>query len=88
MNSEKSVRLGAYQKMDEKLIEIPGQSYEESYLGFMIFIEPNPDRYRGGFEWSVCENNIELECGLDFSVGDALSAAKKSWTTLAPQSTQ
>lgn len=74
--------------MDEKLIEIPGQSYEESYLGFMIFIEPNADRYRGGFEWSVCENDMELECGLDFSVGDALSSAKKIVDSLAPQSTQ
>jgi len=51
--------------------------YEENLCGFDIFIEPNPDIWRGGFQWSVSIGNEELECGLEFSGSLALEAAKR-----------
>lgn len=53
-------------------------SHEESYRGFTIFIEPNPDRNRGGFQWSVCKDNVEHDCGLELSIAVALSTARQS----------
>lgn len=55
-----------------------GESREESYVGYLIFIEPNHDRYRGGFEWSVCKGDVEFQTGLEFSVDEALNAARHS----------
>lgn len=52
--------------------------YEEVFRKFEIFIEPNPDDYRGGFAWSVCRGENELECGLAFTKNDALSEARKA----------
>lgn len=52
-------------------------SYEEEYFGYEIYIEKNRDRYRGGFEWSVCKDENELDVGLTFTVNDALSEARK-----------
>lgn len=54
-----------------------GETYEESYAGHMIFIEPNRDHYRGGFEWSVCRDDIELQSGLEFSIEEALKVSRK-----------
>jgi len=54
-----------------------GGTFEEPYAGHMIFIEPNRDIYRGGFEWSVCRDDNELQCGLEFSVEEALKASRK-----------
>lgn len=54
-----------------------GGTYEEPYAGYMIFIEPNRDRYRGGFEWSVCRDDIELQSGLEFSIEEALKVSRK-----------
>lgn len=50
--------------------------YEEVYLGHEIFVEPNRDQYRGGFEWTVCRDGIELTVGLDFTSDAALQQAK------------
>ncbi len=54
-----------------------GGTYEEPYAGHMIFIEPNRDSYRGGFEWSVCRDDTELQCGLEFSAEEALKVSRK-----------
>lgn len=51
--------------------------YEENLCGFDIFVEPNPDSWRGGFQWSVSIDNEELECGLEFSRSLALDTAKR-----------
>ena len=47
------------------------QVIEDTINGFDIYIEPNPDQYRGGFVWSVSKNNEEIDCGLVFSINDA-----------------
>lgn len=52
-------------------------SYEEEYFGYEIYVEKNRDQYRGGFEWSVCKDESELDVGLAFSVNDALTEARK-----------
>ena len=52
--------------------------YEETYLGFDIYIETNPDQYREGFCWSISQNDEEHDCGLDFEVPQALEAAYKA----------
>lgn len=54
-----------------------GHRYEESYSGHMIFIEPNRDPYREGVEWSVCKDDVEIQCGLEFSDVAALDVARK-----------
>lgn len=55
-------------------IQLP---YEEEVNGCTIFIDVNPDRWRGGFVWSVSEDGIELDFGLEFSLKDALQAASR-----------
>jgi hypothetical protein len=52
--------------------------YEETYLGFDIYIETNPDEYREGFCWSISRNDEEHDCGLGFEVQQALEAAYKA----------
>ncbi len=59
-------------------VEFKAENYEETYAGRSIFVEPNRDPYRGGFEWSVCKDDVELESGLEFTVDEALKAARKS----------
>lgn len=44
---------------------------------YEVFIEPNPDTWRGGFQWSVSTGDEELECGLELSRRLAMSTAKK-----------
>lgn len=53
-------------------------AHEETYLGYEIYVEVNRDPYRGGFEWSVCKDGVEIEVGLDFSIDAALNAARKA----------
>lgn len=62
--------------MDVNEIKLLTNSYEEIYLDHEIFIEPDRDRYRGGFEWAVCRNGVELVAGLEFSAEDALKQAR------------
>lgn len=45
---------------------------ETEYLGYTIHIEKNPDKYRGGYEWAVCKDSVEWDCGLSFSESDSL----------------
>lgn len=57
-------------------------SYEEIYLEHEIFIEPDRDPYRGGFEWAVCRNGVELATGLEFSIEEALKHARSEVAAL------
>ena len=57
--------------------EIP-LPYEEEVNGYTIFIEVNPDHWRGGFVWSVCKDGVELESGLAFDVTDAICVANNA----------
>lgn len=50
--------------------EIP-LPYEEELNGYTIFIDVNPDRWRGGFIWSVCKDDVELVSGIEFMGGTA-----------------
>ncbi|MDX1537300.1 hypothetical protein [Arsukibacterium sp.] len=49
--------------------------YEEEVNGFTIYIEDNPDRWCGGYIWSVCQNEIALDEGLSFNASDAINSA-------------
>ncbi|BDM66248.1 hypothetical protein NFHSH190041_37000 (plasmid) [Shewanella sp. NFH-SH190041] len=49
---------------------------ETTYKAFSIYIEPNADRYSGGFEWSVSLNDEIISDGLAWSESDAEAAAK------------
>lgn len=61
--------------MDALPADLESEFYEENLCDFDIFVEPNPDNWRGGFQWSVSQDNDELECGLEFSGSLALEAA-------------
>jgi hypothetical protein len=61
--------------MDALQADLENGLYEENLCGFDIFVEPNPDSWRGGFQWSVSQDHEELECGLEFSGSLALEAA-------------
>lgn len=49
--------------------------YEEEISSFTIYIEENPDRWRGGYSWAVCQDEVELDSGLEFDVADAIHSA-------------
>lgn len=55
---------------------------EEEYKGFTVFIEKNPDRYRGGYKWSISRWSEEESCffqedsDLAFSMKSARNEAK------------
>jgi hypothetical protein len=63
-------------KMEQPQIESITGSYEEIYQNYEVYISPNRDAYRGGYEWSVCKDETECETGLEFSIDDALNSAK------------
>ncbi|UJF22033.1 hypothetical protein [Shewanella sp. OMA3-2] len=58
-----------------KELQIQDLPYEESYLGFDIYIEPNPDNYRDGFCWSISKVEQEHNSGLEFDIHIALKTA-------------
>lgn len=60
---------------DAYVINLP---HQETYFGFDIFIESNPDQYLEGFFWSINKDDEEHDCGLDFDVKQALEAAFKA----------
>lgn len=62
--------------MNQPQIESVTGSYEEIFLEHEIYISPNRDPYTGGYEWSVCKNENELEAGLEFSIDGALKSAR------------
>lgn len=61
-----------YSNYADKDITVP---YEEEVNGFTIYIEDNPDRWRGGFSWAVCKEGVELDSGFVFDVADAFDSA-------------
>lgn len=63
--------------MDILPADLEDEFYEENLCGFDIFVELNPDNWRGGFQWSVSKNNEELECGLEFSSSLAMDVARR-----------
>ena len=64
--------------MDVQEIEIIDHNHAEIYRGYEISIKPNADHWRGGFEWSVSKNDVELDCGLEFTARFALNEAYKT----------
>lgn len=61
--------------MHDQNSETSPESYEEVFCEHEIYIEPNPDHYRGGFAWSVCKDDCEIDCGLANSMDEALADA-------------
>jgi hypothetical protein len=59
---------------------------EETINGFEVYIEPNPDQYRGGYLWSVSKNNEELDTGLAFTVEDAFKNIHQTISLLTTSS--
>lgn len=53
-------------------------SIEEKFESYEIYIENNPDHYRGGYEWSVCKDDEMLDSDLAFSIESAITEAKDS----------
>jgi hypothetical protein len=53
--------------MDDHDAEINGETYEETWRGYHIYLTPNPDRWCAGVAWSVCDDETELQCGTAFS---------------------
>ncbi|OEE59969.1 hypothetical protein A1OK_12845 [Enterovibrio norvegicus FF-454] len=50
---------------------------EEPYKGFTIYIDENPDAYRGGFEFCISNGTTILEQGLTADLESAFSTAQK-----------
>ncbi|GHG59369.1 hypothetical protein GCM10010919_01820 [Alishewanella longhuensis] len=61
--------------VENEKIHLP---YEEEVNGYTIFIDVNPDHWRGGFVWSVCIDGAELDSGLAFDVTDAIGSANNA----------
>lgn len=47
-----------------------------NYCGYDIFLAPNRDQHRGGFEWSIHKDGEEIGSGLDFDEGVARESAR------------
>jgi hypothetical protein len=60
-----------------KMHETITGAYEEIFHGYEIYVISNPDRWRGGFEWSICKDNCEIESELVFCVDDAIKNARE-----------
>lgn len=52
--------------------------FEEEYLGYLIFIDKNPDTYRGGLIWEISKENEILETDIEFSQEFALKSATEA----------
>lgn len=50
---------------------------EESYKGYIIYTDENPDGYRGGFEFCISNGTEILEQGITADAELALSMAQK-----------
>ncbi|MCL2916468.1 hypothetical protein L2725_22280 [Shewanella corallii] len=56
--------------------------YEETLTnGWTIYIEPNPDSYRGGLMWHVCHDDCIWDSGIEWSLEYALSKARETAET-------
>jgi hypothetical protein len=63
--------------MQENTVGSITNTYEEVYLGYEIYVEPNRDPYREGFEWSVCKEDSVIDNGLAFTIPDSVDQARK-----------
>lgn len=61
--------------MNGENTETCNDSYEEIFHNHEIYIEPNPDHYRGGFAWSVSKDECEIDCGLATTLDEAITEA-------------
>lgn len=52
-------------------------AYEEEWCGYVIYIERNPDRFWGGFEWFVSFDNEVIQSELAFHFDFALAEAQQ-----------
>lgn len=68
--------LRAILMTNDSSTETENESLHEIFLGHEIDIEPNSDHYRGGLSWSVSKDDIELECGISFTLSEALNDAR------------
>jgi len=64
--------------MKSNTFETINETYEEIFHDYEIYIEPNPDNYRGGCSWSISRGDLELDCGLARDKKEALSDAHKA----------
>ncbi|MCD1596854.1 hypothetical protein [Rheinheimera aquimaris] len=69
-----------YSNYADKDITVP---YEEQVNGFIIYIEDNPDRWRGGYSWSVCKDEVLWHEGLTFTISDAIHSANNAIAVLS-----
>ncbi|WP_233267282.1 hypothetical protein [Paraglaciecola sp. L3A3] len=53
-------------------------TYEEEFMGFEIFVEPNPDKWQGGYIWTVCKDEEEIYSDLEFEFDDAINSARST----------
>lgn len=67
---------------DYQLAEKLTTCIEEEFEGYEIYIENNPDIYRGGFEWCISKDEILWDSGISFNIEDAIAEAKNSVVTL------
>lgn len=58
-------------------------TYEESLDGYEIYVSPNRDHYTGGYEWSICKDEVEWDGGLEFSIDDAINSARDAVAKLS-----
>lgn len=58
--------------------------YEEEINGFTIYIEDNPDRWRGGYSWAICKDDVVWNEGLTFTLSDAIHSASSAIAVLSP----
>ena len=52
----------------------------ENFYGYVVTVEPNADRNRGGFVWSVSKGDTVISEGLEFSEGAAMYSGINSIT--------
>ncbi|MES2935365.1 MAG: hypothetical protein V4805_17980 [Pseudomonadota bacterium] len=64
--------------MNVKNVTIANIYCEEIFREVCIHIEPNSDDYRGGFVWSICQDENEFDRGLPFTKKDALTEARRT----------
>jgi hypothetical protein len=71
------------EEMDDHDAEISGETYEETWRGYHIYLTPNTDHWRIGVAWSVCDDEAELQCGMAFSLDAAVAESHAAIVSLA-----
>lgn len=55
----------------------PDVTLEETYKGYVIYLENNPDQYTGGYEFSISDSENILHEGLEFDAETAFLKARE-----------